>query len=129
MNPFRFAMRITSPFGYRVHPVLGYTLFHSGTDLGAACGTSQYATRAGVVAQTGYHSSLGNYVRINHGLINGSSYVTEHGHLSQILVSPGQQVSTSTVIGLTGTTGRSTGCHLHLGLMQNGSYVNIMNYM
>lgn len=129
VNPFRFPMRITSPFGYRIHPTLGYRLFHSGTDIAGACGTSQHATRAGTVAQTGYHVNLGYFVRINHGMINGRSYVTEHAHLSQILVSTGQSVSTSTVIGLTGTTGRSTGCHLHLGLSENGRYVNILNYM
>lgn len=128
-SPFRFPLRVTSSFGYRVHPILGYTLFHSGTDFGAACGTSQYAVRSGVVAQTGYNSGLGYFVRVNHGMINGSSYVTEHGHLSQILVSTGQQVNTGTVLGLTGTTGRSTGCHLHLGLLRNGSYDNVMSYM
>lgn len=128
-SPFRFPLRVTSPFGYRVHPILGYTLFHAGTDFGAACGTSQYSTRSGVVAQTGYSDTLGYFVRVNHGMIGGNSYITEHGHLSQILVSTGQSVDTNTVLGLTGTTGRSTGCHLHLGLLRNGSYTNFMSYM
>lgn len=129
VNPFRFPMYVTSSFGYRIHPIFGYSLLHTGTDLAAGCGTSQYATRAGVVAQTGYNGGLGYFVRVNHGMINGSSYITEHGHLSQILVSQGQSVTTNSVLGLTGTTGNSTGCHLHLGLLRNGTYVNIMGYM
>ena len=81
------------------------------------------------VARTGYDSGLGNYVTINHGMINGSSMVTEHGHLQSIAVSAGQSVTTGTAIGYTGTTGNSTGCHLHLNLLINGSYSSILNYM
>lgn len=128
-NPFRFSAPVTSYFGWRIHPIFGTSRLHTGTDFGAGCGTTQYATRAGVVANTGYDSGLGNYVTINHGMINGSSMVTEHGHLQSIAVSTGQSVTTGTVIGYTGTTGNSTGCHLHLNLLINGSYTSILNYM
>lgn len=128
-NPFRFSAPVTSNFGWRIHPIFGTSRLHTGTDFGAGCGTTQYATRAGVVARTGYDSGLGNYVTINHGMINGSSMVTEHGHLQSIAVSAGQSVTTGTAIGYTGTTGNSTGCHLHLNLLINGSYSSILNYM
>lgn len=128
-SAFRFSAPVTSNFGWRIHPIFGTSRLHTGTDFGAGCGTTQYATRAGVVAKTGYDSGLGNYVTINHGMINGSSMVTEHGHLQSIGVSSGQSVTTGTAIGLTGTTGNSTGCHLHLNLLVNGSYTGILNYM
>lgn len=128
-NPFRFDAPVTSYFGYRIHPIFGTRRLHTGTDFGAGCGTAQYATRAGVVVGTGYDSGLGNYVTINHGLINGQSMVTEHGHLESIAVSTGQSVNTGTIVGYTGTTGNSTGCHLHLNLLINGSYTSILDYM
>ncbi len=128
-SPFRFPLRVTSPYGWRMHPILGYSRFHNGVDFGAGCGTTQYATRAGTVVQSGYHHEAGNYVFINHGMVGGKSYSTWHSHLSQRLVSVGQQVTTSTPIGLTGTTGLSTGCHLHLILFVNGSTANFLSYM
>lgn len=128
-NPFRFYAPITSYFGWRIHPIFGTSRLHTGTDFGAGCGTAQYATRAGVVANATYNSGLGNYVTINHGMVNGSSMVTEHGHLESIAVYVGQSVTTGTVIGYTGSTGNSTGCHLHLNLLINGSYVSILDYM
>ena len=81
------------------------------------------------MVNTGYDSGLGNFVTINHGLVNGSSMVTEHGHLQSISVYSGQSVDTGTVVGMTGTTGNSTGCHLHLNLLINGSYTSILDYM
>ena len=128
-NPFSFRARITSYFGYRVHPVTGVYKLHDGTDFGAACGTTQYATREGTVARSGWDTWLGNYVTINHGVIGGRSYITTHGHLSQRYVSAGQRVSRGTPIGLTGTTGSSTGCHLHLMLYVDGTPVSILPYM
>ncbi len=128
-SAFRFYAPVTSYFGWRIHPIFGTSRLHTGTDFGAGCGTTQYATRAGVIANTGYNSGLGNFVTINHGLVNGRSMVTEHGHLSSIAVSVGQSVTTSSVVGYTGTTGASTGCHLHLNLLINGSYTSILDYM
>lgn len=128
-NPFSFNAPVTSNFGWRIHPIFGTPRLHNGTDFGAGCGTAQYATRAGVVARVGTNSWLGNFVVINHGMINGKSWVTEHGHLQSAAVSAGQSVTTNTVIGYTGTTGNSTGCHLHLNLYLNGEYVDILPYM
>ncbi len=130
-NPFRFNAPVTSYFGYRVHPIFGDLRLHDGTDFGAGCGTTQYATRAGTVIDTGRTGGGGNYVTINHGVTNGHSYITSHLHLQNggILVSPGQTVTTSTPIGLTGSTGNSTGCHLHLILYLDGTPVSILPYM
>lgn len=127
--PFRGNVELTSHFGYRWHPIFGTYKLHDGTDWGAACGMPQYATRAGVVADAGYDSGGGNFVTISHGIIGGQSYITQHLHLSSISVSVGQSVDTNTVIGLTGTTGNSTGCHLHLSLFIDGTPVDILPYM
>ena len=128
-HPFTFRAPITSPYGWRIHPIFGVSRLHDGTDFGAGCGTPQLATRAGIVSSAGWLGGLGNQVAINHGLVNGRSMVTRHGHLQTVLVSPGQQVSQGQVIGYTGTTGNSTGCHLHLILTIDGSTTDITNYM
>lgn len=128
VSPFKMHVPITSPFGYRIHPVLGVSMLHGGLDLGAGCGTTQYPGRDGVVVQTGYNDVSGNLVTINHGMVNGQSWITEHFHLSSISVSPGQRVTTDTPIGTTGTTGRSTGCHLHWVLYRNGALSDIYPY-
>lgn len=128
-HPFSFRAPVTSNYGWRVHPIFGVPRLHDGVDFGAGCGTPQLATRAGQVTGTGWGGGLGNMVTINHGIVNGSSMVTRHGHLQSIAVSPGQSVSQGQVIGYTGTTGNSTGCHLHLILFVNGSTTNILNYM
>ena len=128
-HPFNFQARVTSYFGWRLHPILGYYRLHNGTDFGAGCGTTQVATRGGTVVAAGWDSGAGNYVSINHGSVNGHSYITQHLHLSQILVSKGQSISSGTPIGLTGSTGMSTGCHLHLTLYRDGTPVSILPYM
>ena len=122
-------LRITSQFGYRTHPIYGVRILHNGTDFGAACGTTQYATRGGTVIAAGYTSVAGNYLQINHGVINGSSYITNHSHAQKLLVSVGQQVSAGDPVALTGTTGSSTGCHLHFTLYRDGVPVNPLDYM
>ncbi len=127
-SPVRTATWINSPFGYRTHPILGISLLHAGVDLHAGCGVPQYPGRAGVVSRTGYNDISGNFVEVNHGLVGGNSLVTRHAHFSSISVSTGQKVNTGTVIGLTGTTGRSTGCHVHWELYRNGTPVNIVPY-
>lgn len=120
---------VTSDYGWRVHPIFGYLKLHDGTDWGAACGTPQYAIRDGVVAAVYFDSGGGNIVTVNHGMINGYSWTSEHLHLSSAAVSVGQQVTTSTVVGYTGSTGNSTGCHLHLTIYRDGSTVNPLDYM
>lgn len=121
--------RITSPFGWRIHPILGYNKLHSGIDLAASCGTPVKAAEDGTVVENEYRSSLGNYVLIDHGRISGNYYSTGYGHLSRSIVHVGQHVSRGQVIAYAGTTGDSTGCHLHFNVLKNGDYVNGAAYI
>jgi murein DD-endopeptidase MepM/ murein hydrolase activator NlpD len=114
------AGRMTSSYGMRRHPILGYARMHAGIDFGAPWGTPIYAVSDGVVAFAGRHGGHGNYVRLNHGGGLGTGYA----HMSRIAVSPGSQVRTGQVIGYVGSTGMSTGPHLHYELYQNGRTVN-----
>lgn len=116
---------LSSPYGWRVHPVYGDWRFHSGVDLAAPGGTPIYATRAGVVTIATYSSSAGYYVTVNHGDGFSSSYM----HMTHYIVSPGQQVAAGQIIGYVGSTGTSTGNHLHFSLYFNGSTVNPANYI
>lgn len=120
---------VTSNYGWRMHPIFGYLKLHDGTDWGATCGSAQYAVREGVVVASYFDSGGGNIVTINHGMIDGSSWTSEHLHLSSAAVYVGQRVSPSTVVGYTGSTGSSTGCHLHLTITRDGATVNPLDYM
>ena len=100
---------ITSGYGYRVNPVSGVYKLHSGSDIGASYGSAIYAAASGTVILAGWNGGYGNCVMINHG--NG--YTTLYGHMSSIAVSDGQSVSQGQVIGYVGSTGNSTGPHLH----------------
>lgn len=120
---------VTSGFGYRYHPVLGARILHAGTDLGAPCGTPVLATANGVVTTAAYHYSAGNYISVNYGLIGGTSYQARFLHLSAFNTYVGQHVSRGQVIGYVGTTGRSTGCHLHYEMHVNGQAVNPLPYL
>lgn len=114
------AGRITSNFGLRRHPVLGYTRMHAGVDFGASWGSPIVAVASGVVSYAGRHGGHGNYVRLDHGGGLGSGY----GHMSRIAVGPGAQVRAGQVIGYVGSTGLSTGPHLHYEVYQGGRTVN-----
>ena len=116
---------ITSPFGYRVAPTTGASTYHQGVDLDTGTGWSVVATRAGIVSIASYGSAAGNYVQINHQDGFSSIYM----HLSSYCVSAGQFVSAGQLIGYTGSTGVSTGDHLHFGISYNGVYVNPCNYV
>jgi murein DD-endopeptidase MepM/ murein hydrolase activator NlpD len=118
-------MPVSSSFGTRKDPLLGLLAFHSGMDFRATSGSSVLATAKGTVTAADYNGGYGNMVDIDHG--NGLS--TRYGHLSQILVGVGQHVSIGDVIGKTGSTGRSTGPHLHYEIRKNGSAVNPMKYL
>ena len=114
----------TSEFGNRLHPVLGIWLLHSGLDFGAPCGTPVLAAADGVVFGTLYDGSRGNYVVLDHGVQKGVNLTTAYLHLETFAVSSGQSVSRGQVIGYEGTTGTSTGCHLHFETRENGTPVN-----
>ena len=116
---------ISSPFGYRVHPVTGEYTMHKGVDMAAAKGTPIYATRSGYVTIATYHSTAGNYVTINHQ----DGYTSVYMHMTHDVVSVGEYVKAGQLIGYVGSTGRSTGPHLHFGIAYNGNYVNPMNYL
>ena len=117
--------RVTSPFGYRWHPVTGEWSMHKGVDLNGAKGSPIYASRSGTVTIATYHKTAGNYVTINHG----DGYSSVYMHMTHYVVEVGDYVKAGEVIGYVGSTGRSTGPHLHFGISYNGSYVNPMDYI
>lgn len=116
--------RVTSPFGWRIHPVYGDNRFHNGVDMAAPGGSPILAAYSGTVAAAGYSSTMGNYIYINHG----SGLVTIYMHASALYVTAGQSVAKGDKIAAVGTTGTSTGNHLHFGVRLNGSYVDPMGY-
>ena len=117
---------ITSAFGMRVHPVLGYERMHEGVDMAAPAGTPIYAAKSGKVTTASYQSGgAGYYVSINHGDGFSSIYM----HMTRYIVSAGQYVNAGQVIGYVGSTGISTGNHLHFGIAYKGTYVNPMKYI
>lgn len=111
---------LTSDFGYRVSPISGTWKFHSGVDLAAPTGSDVYSCKAGTVVRTGFNTTYGNYIEIQH--YNGMT--SFYAHLSKILVEKGQKVDTGAVIGKVGTTGASTGPHLHFELKKDGKAEN-----
>ena len=117
---------LTSPFGMRVHPVLGVNRMHNGIDLACNTGTPIYATRAGTVTTASYQAGgAGNYVSINH--LDG--FASIYMHMTHYVVSAGQSVSQGQLIGYVGSTGISTGPHLHFGISYAGTYVNPLAYI
>ena len=120
---------ITSPYGYRIHPVYGGWRFHDGLDIGAGCGTPIKAAASGKVTDRYYHWSYGYRIFVDHGYVNGRHMVTAYNHMSGYAVGIGAKVSQGDTVGYVGTTGTSTGCHLHLMLWVNGSGVNPASYL
>jgi murein DD-endopeptidase MepM/ murein hydrolase activator NlpD len=117
--------RISSPFGQRVHPIFKTTRFHNGIDIPASGGVSVTAAEKGVVILSKYSSSYGNYIIIDHG----SGYATLYAHNSKLLVTTGQAVTRGEKIAEIGSTGWSTGNHLHFGIQINGEWVDPMLYV
>lgn len=111
---------VSSRFGLRVHPITGETKSHTGIDIASNQGTAVYASDGGTVSLAGWNGGYGNCIMIDHG--NG--YVTLYGHLSVISVSEGQTVTQGTTIGAVGSTGNSTGPHLHFEVLKNGTRVD-----
>lgn len=121
-----------SAFGMRYHPILHYYRMHWGLDFGAKCGTPLYAMADGKVAQvlkTSQSSGLGNWTVINYGKYKGANIASGYAHQSKIIVKPGQAVTQGQVVGYVGTTGLSTGCHLHLQIYKDGIRVNPASYI
>jgi murein DD-endopeptidase MepM/ murein hydrolase activator NlpD len=112
--------RMTSGFGTRRHPVLGYLRMHKGLDIAAPHGTPIRAAMDGVVALAGRNGGYGNFIKLAHG----GGMATGYGHMSRFAVRPGERVSRGEVIGYVGSTGMSTGPHLHYELWRNGVPVN-----
>ena len=117
--------RFSSPFGYRIHPVYGDWRFHSGVDLAAPSGTPIIASRSGRVTVATYSWSAGYYVTIDH--LDG--YQTKYLHMTHYIVSPGDYVTAGQVIGYVGSTGTSTGPHLHFSVYYNGTSQNPAAYL
>lgn len=117
--------RISDEYGKRMHPILGIEQFHNGLDLAAPGGSPILAAYDGEVIAADYSSSMGNYVMINHG----DGLITIYMHCSAILTSKGSMVVRGEQIAKVGSTGRSTGNHLHFGVRQNGDYVSPWNFI
>ncbi len=126
--PIPGSLYVTSPYGVRWYPITGGYYMHSGVDLRSACGQAQRAAASGTVAavRPAPNGTHGNQVLINHGTINGSTYVTVYNHMSRFAVHTGQHVSQGQTIGYTGATGMVTGCHVHFEVWRNGSSINPM---
>lgn len=116
---------LTSAYGWRTHPITGKQSFHNGVDLANGQGTPIYAAKGGTVTVATYNGVYGYYVQINHG----DGFSSLYGHMTNYVVSAGQSVSAGQLIGYMGSTGWSTGPHLHFTIYYNGSTVNPMNYI
>ncbi len=123
--PIAAKFRWSSPYGYRIDPIAGVKSFHTGTDMACPTGTPILAAMSGKVTTTGINRVYGNYVIIDHG--NG--YQTLYAHMSKIIASKGQWVSQGTRIGLVGSTGYSTGPHLHFTVYKKGKLVDPMTVL
>jgi len=115
---------VTSEYGMRLHPILGYVRLHAGIDLRTYCGTPLYAPRDATVRWAEPRSGFGNQVMLDYGFLNGNSLMTSLNHLTSFEVSTGQRVSQGQLVGYSGNTGLSGACHLHFEVYVNGSTVN-----
>ncbi|KAA1424284.1 M23 family metallopeptidase [Nocardioides antri] len=120
---------VTSPYGWRTHPIYGYWGLHDGTDFGAGCGSALWAGKSGTVINTYYDEVYGNRLYLSVGSVNGANLTLVYNHLSSYNVSEGSRVGRGDVVGYVGSTGWSTGCHLHFTVLRNGSPVDPMNYL
>ena len=116
---------ITSPFGRRVHPVTGARTVHDGTDFGVPCGTPVHAAGEGLVVSRGSSGAYGQRVAVRHA----DGLETSYNHLATQSVSVGQRVTTSSIVGRVGSTGLSTGCHLHFMARRGGRPIDPMSLL
>lgn len=117
-------MYVTSSYGMRLHPILGYERLHAGIDLRTYCNTPLYAPRDATVQWAQWRNGFGNQVMLNYGTVNGQSLMSSSNHMTSVAVRAGQQVRQGDLIGYSGNTGLSTACHLHFEVYQNGSTID-----
>lgn len=120
---------VTSSYGMRYHPILRRYKLHTGTDFGVPSGTSVRAARGGTVIESYFNSAYGNRIVVDHGFVNGVYLVTTYNHLSRRTVGKGDRLDRGEVLGHSGSTGYSTGPHLHFEVMENGRFVNPMTWL
>ncbi|WP_028707309.1 M23 family metallopeptidase [Propionicicella superfundia] len=119
----------SSPFGWRTNPVTGASELHSGQDISIGCGTPIRAPQDGTVTFVGWYGSGGNALRIEHGTYNGKDIMSGYYHAESYIVSVGQKVTRGEIVGYVGTTGTSTGCHLHYMIFEDGTNVDPVPYI
>lgn len=124
-DPLGVSWRMSSPYGYRPDPFTGVRSFHTGIDMVAPLGTSIKASMTGKVAAAGYNQVYGNYVIVSHS----GGYQTLYAHMTTILVKLGQNVNQGSVLGKLGSTGYSTGPHLHFSVYKNGQLINPLSVL
>ncbi|SDS03360.1 peptidoglycan DD-metalloendopeptidase family protein [Microlunatus soli] len=122
------AAAITSPFGMRFHPVLHVNKLHDGTDFGAACGTPIRAPAAGTVSARYFNAGYGNRLMLDHGVVDGHRVVSGFNHATSYAVGVGDRVAKGQLVGSVGSTGFSTGCHLHLMVWLDGKVVDPLSW-
>lgn len=120
---------VTSPYGWRVHPIYGYWGLHNGIDFGTGCGAALVAGESGKVIDTYFDEIYGNRLYLAIGRVNGASIVLVYNHLTSYAVGEGATVRRGQVVGYSGSTGWSTGCHLHFIVMRNGEAVDPAPYL
>lgn len=113
--------RLSSPYGYRKHPIYGYWGMHDGQDWAVGCGTPMYATASGKIVSKYYSEVYGNRLYLDHGLLKGVGVTSVYNHATNYVVGVGQRVKRGQLVGYVGNTGWSTGCHLHFTVLVNGA--------
>lgn len=120
---------VGSKFGPRKHPILGYVRLHAGWDIGGACGQPILAALPGTVTLAATAGQSGNYVKVDHGTVRGVRLETSYQHMNEFTVKAGDKVTRGQVLGSVGNTGLSTACHLHFGVVENGSNADPAKYL
>lgn len=115
---------VTSEYGMRLHPILGYYRLHAGIDLRTYCGTPIYSGRDGTVQWAKWRNGFGNQVMVDYGFVDGNSLMASYNHMTSFVVGAGQTVSRGQLLGYSGNTGTSAACHLHFEVYVNGATVN-----
>lgn len=120
---------VTSPYGYRIHPIYGYYGLHNGIDFGTGCGAPLVAGESGTVINRYYDEVYGNRLYVAIGRVNGAAMTLVYNHMSSYAVGKGARVRRGQVVGYSGSTGWSTGCHLHFTVLRNGETVDPAPYL